>query len=155
MAERQKQYEILNFKQTLARLNQNIRVDEVTSLDKHIIDAFNGMSDLAKISILMSCCLINKDNCLADSAQTWKPADLVDSKFTKTVETKEELGGIEKANQMELIRLKTWAMKMMLTVMSGLVLIGAGTALISAKDPSGFIFKNMEWMLKVLEVVFF
>ncbi len=154
MTERQKQYEILNFKQTLARLNQNIRVDEVTPLDKHIIDAFNGMSDLAKISILMSCCFNNKI-CLEDNTQQWKPIELVDAKSAKVSETKEELGDIEKANQMELIRLKTWAMKMMLTVMSGLVLIGAGTALISAKDPSGFIFKNMEWMLKVLEVVFF
>lgn len=155
MTERQNQNEISNFKQTLTRLNQNIRVDEVTPLDKHVIDTFNNMSDLAKISILMSCCFANNPTCSSGSGQQWKPVEMVDSKFSKAVETKEELGDIEKANQMELIRLKSWAMKMMLSVMSGLVLIGAGTTLVSAKDPSGFISNNMEWILKVLEVVFF
>lgn len=153
MTERQKQYEILNFKQTLARLNQNIRVDEVTPLDKHIIDAFNGMSDLAKISILMSCCFNNKI-CLEDNAQQWKPIELVDAKSAKVSETKEELGDIEKANQLELIKLKTWVAKASI-VLVGLTLSTVGAVMaMSGKYPTDIIAKNIEFAWKVMSLIF-
>lgn len=155
MSDRQKQNEIFNFKQTIARLNQNIRIDEITPLDKHVLETFNNMSELAKVTILMSCCLSDKTYCNEGVTKQAHPIEFFDLKNSKLSQTKEELTDIEKANQIELIRLKTWAMKMVLSLMSGLVLIGAFTAFVSAKDPSGFISQNTNMLLEIIKIVFF
>ena len=133
--------EVETFKQTLGRLNRNLEVTIITPLDKHILDAFNAMTDLSKLRVLLGCCLGNHVSCS-------KPVD------TATADSDEELSDIEKANNIEMIRLKTWTAKAAMVVMGcSLFAIGLGLTL-SGKDPTLFIAKNIEFAWKVFGLIF-
>ena len=133
--------EVETFKQTLGRLNRNLEVTVITPLDKHILDAFNAMTDLSKLRVLLECCLGKHAPCS-------KPVDTV------TVASDEELSDIEKANNIEMIRLKTWTVKATIVVMGcSLFAIGLGLTL-SGKDPTLFIAKNIEFAWKVFGLIF-
>lgn len=133
--------EVETFKQTLGRLNRNLEVTVITPLDNHILDAFNAMTDLSKLRVLLGCCLGNHASCS-------KPVD------TATADSDEELSDIEKANNIEMIRLKTWTAKAVMVVMGcSLFAIGLGLTL-SGKDPTLFIAKNIEFAWKVFGLIF-
>lgn len=133
--------EVETFKQTLGRLNRNLEVTTITPLDKHILDAFNAMTDLSKLRVLLGCCLGKHIPC--DKTVVTQPSA-----------DNDELSDIEKANSIEMIRLKTWAVKAAMVVMGcSLFAIGLGLTL-SGKDPTLFISKNIEFAWKVFGLIF-
>lgn len=136
---RKNNQEVEVFQQTLFRLNRSLEVDAVSPLDRHLLQAFDEMSELSKIQVLMTCCNKRKPGC--GTGEKVVPGD------------DNELSDIEKANQLELVKLKTWIVKVGL---SGLFVFSMSTIAVLAFmgiNPSQVINDNINWILKIAKLL--
>lgn len=136
---RKNNQEVEVFQQTLFRLNRSLEVDAVSPLDRHLLQAFDGMSELSKIQVLLTCCTKRKPGC--DTGEKVVPGD------------DNELSDIEKANQLELVKLKTWIVKVGLSCMYVFSMSTMAALVAMGDKPSVIINDNIDWMLKIVKLL--
>lgn len=136
---RKNNQEVEVFQQTLFRLNRSLEVDAVSPLDRHLLQAFDGMSELSKIQVLLTCCTKRKPGC--DTGEKVVPGD------------DNELSDIEKANQLELVKLKTWIVKVGLSCMYVFSMSTMAALVAMGDKPSVIINDNIDWILKIAKLL--
>lgn len=140
--------EISHFINTMKRLNQNVTMESVGDLDLHLLDMFNKMQDLSKVKVLMGACTRCHEKGIGDDGDSH-------IMMYPPVETKTELTDIETTNKIELIKLKSWAMKVgLLTVVFGMAVL-TGLFFFAGKEASTPIVEHLGTMFKVLNMIFF
>ena len=131
--------EVCVFQQTLFRLNRSLEVDAVSPLDRHLLQAFDEMSELSKIQVLMTCCNKRKPGC--GTGENVAQND------------ENELSDIEKANQLELVKLKTWIVKVGLSCLFVFSMSVMAALAAMGNKPSEIINDNIDWILKIVKLL--
>lgn len=157
ITEVEKPAELLEFISVIKRLREeNIRSHRSNyTVDRIVLTAFDQLPDELKATIIYAAISFSEPACEVDD-KTLAPVD--EPKKEKEKETSSEVDlDIDKHNQIELIRLKTWLMKLMSLSVTALLFLGIGGGLYFAftgKSDGGMINEFLTTTVNILKILF-
>jgi hypothetical protein len=153
ITEVEKPAELLEFISVIKRLREeNIRSHRSNyTVDRIVLTAFDQLPDELKATIIYAAISFSEPACEVDD-KTLAPVEEPKKDPVNEVDLE-----IDKHNQIELIRLKTWLMKLMSLTVIALLFLGIGGGVyfaLTGKSDGGFVNDFLTTTVNILKILF-